>query len=99
MILLIIFFGIKGILHFDFILQGQTVSQSYYLEIFKWLLEAVHRKSLNFGPTIRFSTMTMLQFTRRFLPSSFWPKNPLLKWNTHPILLIWLRITSGSFRK
>jgi hypothetical protein len=42
--LLITFFDIKGIVHFEFIPQGKTVSQTYYEEILKWLYEAVHRK-------------------------------------------------------
>jgi len=45
----ITFSSIKGIVHFEFIPQGQTVSQAYYMCVVK---------GLNFGPTIGFPTMT-----------------------------------------
>jgi hypothetical protein len=90
--MLMTYFDIKGTVHVEFISQGQTVNQAYYVEILKWLHEAVHRKSLNFGPIIRFSTIIIYQLLRQSLSSSFWPTNQIQKWNTHPVPLIdfWL---------
>jgi hypothetical protein len=49
--MLITFFDIKGAtIHFDFIPQGQTVNQAYYVEILKWLREAMRRKRPKLQP-------------------------------------------------
>jgi hypothetical protein len=42
--MLITFFNIKVTVHFEFIPQGQTVNQAYYVEILIWLREAVHKE-------------------------------------------------------
>jgi hypothetical protein len=62
---LITFLDITGTVHSEFIPQGQTVNHTYYVEILKCLLKAESRKGVNFGPTIGFSIMTMLQLTKR----------------------------------
>jgi hypothetical protein len=48
--LLITFFDIKGTVHFEFIPQGQTVNQAYYVEILKQLREAVRRQRPELWP-------------------------------------------------
>jgi len=42
--MLFCFFDIKGLIHFGFVSQGQTVNQQFYLEVLKRLLDAVRRK-------------------------------------------------------
>jgi hypothetical protein len=43
-------FVFKFIVHFEFIPQGQTVYQAY-VEVLKWLYEAVHRKRPKLWPS------------------------------------------------
>jgi len=63
--MLIVFFNMKCIVDFEFILQGQRVDQTYYVEILKWLYE-VHSKRPEFWPRVwilHHDTMTSLQPT------------------------------------
>jgi hypothetical protein len=50
--MLITFFNIKGIVHFEFIPQGQTVNQAYNVEILKQLHEAVFRERPEIWPSV-----------------------------------------------
>jgi hypothetical protein len=47
---LITLFDIKGTVHFEFTPQGQTVNRAYYMEILKWLPEALRRKGPELWP-------------------------------------------------
>jgi hypothetical protein len=38
----------KGTVHSEFIPQGKTINQAYYVDILKWLCKAVHKKRPEF---------------------------------------------------
>jgi hypothetical protein len=52
-------FDHKGIVHYEFIAQGQTVNQQCYLEVLTRVREFIQRKGLDSGLISGFSTMTM----------------------------------------
>jgi len=43
-VMLIVFFDMEGIVHYEYIPQGQTVNQQFYLQVLKHLRLAVSRK-------------------------------------------------------
>jgi hypothetical protein len=59
--------GIQGAVHFELIPRGQTVNEAYYEEILNGYVKLCIKKGPNFGPTIGFSAMTVLQRTWLFL--------------------------------
>jgi hypothetical protein len=42
--ILIYFFNIRGIIHFEFVPKGTTVNQAFYMEVVKRPIDAVRRK-------------------------------------------------------
>jgi hypothetical protein len=42
--MLICFFDIRGIIHFEFVPEGTTVNQTLYVEVLKKLIDAMRRK-------------------------------------------------------
>ena len=58
---MLICFDIKGLVHFEFVPQGQTVNQQFYLEVLKRLRDAVRRSAPNCGGQVSgFCIGTML---------------------------------------
>jgi sugar (pentulose or hexulose) kinase len=54
-----VFIDHKGIVHYEFIAQGQAVNQQCYLEVLRRLRECVRRKDPDSGLISGFSTTTM----------------------------------------
>jgi hypothetical protein len=62
-------------------------------------MELCVEKGLNSDTAIEFSTMTILQLTRRFLSSSFWPKKSITEID-HPLSpFTWLHMTFGYLQE
>ena len=43
-VMLTVFFDSEGVVHYEFLPQGQTVNKEYYLEVMQRLREAVRKK-------------------------------------------------------
>lgn len=93
--MLIVFFDARGIVHFEFVPQGQTVNSAFYLEVLKRLKRRVAR--VRTSKTRSSSTMTMPPTTRpSSLPTS-WP-GETSRWSLSLLTVpTWLRATFFCF--
>ena len=71
-VLLTVFFDCNGVVHHEFLPQGRTVNNEYYLEVKRRLREAIRQncRKTNHG----FCIMITHLFTHRCLCVSFWGK-------------------------
>jgi len=63
--MLLTFFDIRGIVHYEFVPTGQTVNQVYYLEVLERLREKVRRKQPEILPTTHGSCITAMHLLTR----------------------------------
>jgi hypothetical protein len=93
------FFDITVTVHIESIPQGQAVNKAYYVEILTRFREAVRRKIPELWPKYWILHHDYAAVHKELPVKHFVPKNTFFKLNTHPISLIWLRMTSGCFQK
>jgi hypothetical protein len=90
-VMLTVSFDIKGVVHREYLRQGQTVNRWYYLEVLKRLRE---EKDPSCGETTPgFSIMTMHRLMHRYCFVTFWPTRTQLCFLSHPTHLTRLRQT------
>jgi hypothetical protein len=73
--MLICFFDVRGIIHFEFVPEGTTVNQTFYVEVLKRVIDAMRRKRgelwrdcsliLHHGSVPAHSSLQVLQFLAR----------------------------------
>jgi hypothetical protein len=97
--ILVTFFYMKGIFHFEFIPQGHTVNQAYHVEILKRLHEATLRKIPALWSKNWILHHDKATAHKALCVKDFLTLKSITERNTHLTPLVWLRITSGYFRK
>ena len=96
--MLICFFDNQGIVHTEFVPQGQTVNQFYYREI----LERPRKRVIRVRPSITkigCSITTMPLVTWRSLWPNFWLKRAFLWFHSPHTPLMWVCATFFLFPK
>jgi hypothetical protein len=95
--ILITFFDITDIVHFEFFPQGQTVKQTYYVEVLKQLREAVRRKRLEFWPNDWILRHDNAPANKALSVMQLLVQKSITEMKNPPDPLIWLRMNSDYF--
>ena len=66
--MLLTFFDIRGIVHYEFVPPGQTVNQVYYLDVFDWLHKKLEGSNPKILPTTHGSCITTMHLLTRHSP-------------------------------
>ena len=97
-VMLIAFFDVHGIVHAEFLPQGQSINQHVHKNILRRLMRSVRKKRRDCGKQGHGCfIMTMPQLIMSWEFGSFLPKITLLYWSNHPTLQIWPFVTSFCF--
>ncbi|UYV63334.1 hypothetical protein LAZ67_2003768 [Cordylochernes scorpioides] len=83
--LLITFFDVKGLVHYEFVPEGQTINRHYYLDVLKCLMR--QKRPEKWHKKIGSCIMTTHGHIWLSLYNSIWPNTELLYYPSHPILL------------
>jgi hypothetical protein len=95
---MLIFFNIKGIVCFEFMLQGHTVNQAY-MDILKRLRETVGRKRSGLIPSDWILHRDSASAHKAPFVKEFLAQKSIIEIERPPCSLIWLRMTSVSKMK
>jgi hypothetical protein len=92
------FFYIEGVVHHEFLREGQTVNRWYYLEVLKRLTENVKKKKTELWKNNSwFLHHENAPANASLLIRDFLPKRTQLCFLSHPNHLTWLRQTFSFF--
>ena len=90
--MLICFFDSQGVVHKEFVPQGQTVNKQYYREV----LERLRKRFIVSGQRMRTlwcCITTVLPVTMPSPWTNLWPKKVFQWFRSHHTRLIWVRVT------